>query len=151
MRQLLKKITINSLGLLCIGSITGGINYQNNTLTLIIASICLMVLNLVIRPVLNLLFMPINLLTLGASRWLINIIILYSVTFFVDSFTIQPIKITTITISSFTYPGFDLSFFWSLVLISFLLEICISLFNWLLKWQCTTQYQWLFKLSALFS
>ena len=133
MRQLFKRITVNLISLVLISYLIGGIDYQKNIGVLLIASICLMLLNLIVRPILNLLFMPINLITLGASRWLINLIILYSVTIFVNSFKIIPVSISNINIPGLIYQGFNLSFFWSLVLISFLVEIIVSLLNWLLK------------------
>lgn len=131
MKSITKKILIILLSLYITANLTGGIIYQNNLSILLFGSLCLYTFNLIIKPLLNLIFMPINLLTLGASRWIINIIIFWAVTVFVDGFVIVPLKLSSFSLSGYSFPGLDLSFFWSLVLLSFIVQLCISVINWI--------------------
>ena len=82
-------------------------------LTLIMAGIVLSLLQMILRPILKLLFLPINIVTLGLFSWLINVFLLWSATKIVPGFDINP------TI----FMGVRLGEFGTLVLVSFLLSL----------------------------
>jgi putative membrane protein len=79
--------------------------------TLILASIVLTVLFGVVRPILKLLFLPINIVTLGLFSAFITVFLLWLSTYLVPGFIIQPMAIF----------GLALNQFWTLVVISFLI------------------------------
>jgi len=76
--------------------------------TLIIASIVLTILYSIVRPILKLLFLPINVITLGLFSGIINIFLLWLGTYLVPGFHIQEMVLF----------GTHLSQFWSLVVVS---------------------------------
>ena len=78
---------------------------------LIIASIVLSILYHLVGPVLKLLFLPINIITLGLFSGLINIFLLWLATYLVPGFQIQEMVIL----------GTHLNEFWSLVFVAVLL------------------------------
>lgn len=82
-------------------------------LTLVAAGVVLTLLNMVIKPILKLLFLPINIVTLGLFSWLITVFILWLATVLVPGFVIQP------TI----FLGVQLGMFGTLVLMAFLLSL----------------------------
>lgn len=79
--------------------------------TLIIASLVLTILYSLVRPILKLLFLPINIITLGLFSGIINIFLLWLATYLVPGFHIQEMVLF----------GTQLSQFWSLVFVSILL------------------------------
>lgn len=79
--------------------------------TLIIASLVLTILYSLVRPILKLLFLPINIITLGLFSGIINIFLLWLATYLVPGFHIQEMVIF----------GTQLSQFWSLIFVSILL------------------------------
>lgn len=81
--------------------------------TLIIASIVLTILQKVVKPVLNLLFLPINIVTLGFFSVVINVGLLWSATFLVPGFSIEPIALF----------GVNLPQFASLIVVSFMISL----------------------------
>lgn len=87
------------------------VSYANLT-TLVIASIVLTLLQKVARPVLSLLFLPINLVTLGLFSMVINVCLLWLATYLVPGFEIK----------SMIIGGVELNQFFSLLLISFLIS-----------------------------
>jgi len=93
----------------------------------------LSIFNLLIKPLLNLLLLPVNLLTLGAFRWVVNVVTLFLVTLFVPGFRITNFSFVGLSFSGFVIPAFNLSFFWSLILVSFLIEILFGFINWIFK------------------
>lgn len=133
MRGFLKTILVNLFTFFFISKFIGGIDFSEKISVLLLASFCLALFNLIIRPILNLLLMPINLLTLGAFRWVINLAVLYLVTLFVPEFRIVGFTFPGFSFSGFIIPEIRFSFFWSLILISFLIEIISGFISWLFK------------------
>lgn len=132
MRTFLRNIFINFLTLLLIAKLTGAIDFSENYLVLIWSAFFLTLLNLLVKPILNLLLMPINLLTLGAFRWVINAIVLLLVTLIVKDFIIKGFVFPGFSLAGFIVPKVPFPFFWALILVSFLVEIAHWLILWLL-------------------
>ena len=133
MKSFLRNIFINFLTLVLISILTKAINYSDNYLVLIWAAFFLTLLNLLVKPILNLLLMPINLLTLGAFRWVINAIVILLVTIIVTDFRIHGFTFPGFSFSGFIVPKIVFPFFWTLILISFLIEFLGQAINWLLS------------------
>lgn len=95
----------------------------------LLASLVFLVINFFVSPILKLIFLPINLLTLGLFRWIINVMVLYLFDWLYAG----------IQISSFSFPGFsstilvlppaELSLFWTLVLSSLIMSLSYTLFT----------------------
>jgi len=132
-KSFLRNIFINFLTLVLISILTKAINYSDNYLVLIWAAFFLTLLNLLVKPILNLLLMPINLLTLGAFRWVINAIVILLVTIIVTDFRIHGFTFPGFSFSGFIVPKIVFPFFWTLILISFLIEFLGQAINWLLS------------------
>lgn len=133
MKSILRSIFINLASMFIIAKTLGGIAFSDKIAVLFWAALCLSVFNIIVKPVLNLLLMPINLLTLGAFRWVINVIVLFLVTIFVPGFVIGGIVFPGLAVSGFIIPAINLSFFWSLILLSFVIEIMTGFISWILK------------------
>lgn len=133
MKSLLRNIFINFLCLFSVSEFTKSINYSHDYVILFSAAFYLTVFNLLIKPLLNLLLLPINLITLGAFRWIINVLVLLLVTLFVPGFKITGFAFPGLSLSGFVIPPISLSFIWSMVLVSFLIELSSSIINWIFK------------------
>lgn len=88
-------------------------------ITLGLASVVLTLLYMLAKPILNLIFLPVNLITLGLFSVVINVGFLWLVMYLVPGFSIQATAVF----------GVELNWFFSLVLVSFL----ISFVNGLIK------------------
>lgn len=88
MTGLLIRWVINALGLLLIANIIENITLQGFGAALI-AVVVLGIANAVIRPILLLLTLPLNILTLGLFTFVVNGFILYMVASVVDGFQIN--------------------------------------------------------------
>ncbi len=131
MKTFLRNIFIAFLSLFLIAKICGAINFSENYLVLLWAAFFLTLLNLIVKPILNLLLMPINLLTLGAFRWVINVIVLFMVTIIVTDFKIVGFNFPGYSIGGFVIPNLSFPLFWALILVSFLQEIIKSAISWI--------------------
>jgi putative membrane protein len=100
----MKKLIKASLGsILTIAILTWffpNINY-NSSITLIVAGVVLTLLEKLVRPVLKILFLPINIVTLGLFSLIINVFILYIATYLVPGFVISNVIIFGIHFNQF--------------------------------------------------
>jgi putative membrane protein len=132
MKKYLRIYLINVASLWLVSYSFGGLNYTGGYQSLIIGALALTLVNLLIRPIINLLLLPINLITLGTFRWLVNVIALYLVTLLIPQLIIQPFLFPGLSFQGFIIPSFYLNYFWSLTITSFLISLSVSLLSWLL-------------------
>ncbi|NMB63598.1 MAG: phage holin family protein, partial [Spirochaetes bacterium] len=88
MKDIIKKWFILSLAIYLASALLNGFSADTAT-SIIIASALLGVLNVFIKPVLLLITLPINLLTLGLFTFIINAILLYFVSYIVKGIIID--------------------------------------------------------------
>lgn len=79
--------------------------------TIVIAAIVITLLNLIVRPILKILFLPINIVTLGLFSVVIHVGLLWLATYLVPGFQISNLNLF----------GTDLNYFMSLLVVSFVL------------------------------
>lgn len=106
--KLIVRLAINVLALLVVEYLVPGFELAGYQAA-IVAAIIIGVVNTFIRPILQLIALPISVITLGISAFLINVLLLWLVAYFV--------------------PGFDISSFMTAIIASILL----SLVSWFLN------------------
>ena len=94
----------------------------SSLISLVIASLVLTILYSLVRPILKILFLPVNIVTLGLFSGIINVFLLWLGTYLVPGFHIQNMVIY----------GTNLSQFWSLIFVSFLIGFIHSFLKKLL-------------------
>jgi len=85
--ELLGKLIINSLALLVVEYIIPGFELADYK-ALLVTTIIIGVVNTFIRPTIQVIALPISILTLGIFAFLINVVLLYSVAYIVPGFEI---------------------------------------------------------------
>lgn len=90
--------------------------------TIIIAAVVITILNMLIRPALNLLFLPVNIITLGLFSVVINVGLLWLATYLVPGFFIAEMSLF----------GYDLNQFLSLLVVSTILGFIQGLISLIL-------------------
>lgn len=130
MRFLVRILITNIFALWVTARVLEGVSYTNYE-TLVLAAAVLGGVNLLVRPLAKLVALPLNVLTLGAFSWLINVLMLYLVTRLVPGFEVAPFFFEGFTYRGFTAPALDISLFWALFLASFLVALVTSLISWI--------------------
>jgi len=133
MKKHLRVFFFSIFALWLVKTVLPGVSYSGGFKTLIWASLVLTLVNIIIRPLINLLILPINLITLGSFRWLVNVATLYLVTVFVPQLKITGFLFTGLTFNGFIAPQVYLTSFWVLVLASFLISLTVTFLLWLSK------------------
>lgn len=133
MRTILRSFLINVAALWAVSQIISGVSFGRGYETLAVAAIVLALVNLFIRPLINILLLPINLLTLGTFRWLVNVGSLFLVTLLVPGFKIMAFYFPGAALQGFTLPAVFIGTIWAFLLVSFLVSLFSSFLFWLVK------------------
>jgi putative membrane protein len=86
LKLFLQRWVINTVAVMVAANIVPGIDYQGSLTALLVAALILGVLNVILRPLLLLLSLPLVILTLGLFVWVINALLLYFVGQLMKSF-----------------------------------------------------------------
>lgn len=100
--------------------------------TLLICGLAFTLINLVLVPLLKVLLLPLNLLTLGLFAWITNVLALYVLTTVVPQFKILPYRFPGFEYSGFVVPSVDLTTFWVAVIASLLIGLFTHFLHWLI-------------------
>jgi len=124
----LRVLASNTISLFFVSVILPGVNLKWDIATISIAVIILSLVNMFLKPVVKLIAIPINFVSLGLFNIVINAGLLYFVTYFVDGFKITSANIN-IHIQGFIINDMYLEWYWVLLLAT----VTISFTNWILK------------------
>lgn len=130
MKTLLRYFLINLASLWITTKLIPGLTYAGGVKSLFIAAVAFMVINFILVPLLKILLLPLNLLTLGLFAWVTNIVALFALTTISD-FQLIPYFFPGSTIGGFIIPPLDLSTFWVAVLASLLIGFITHFLQWL--------------------
>ena len=96
-----------------------------------IGAVAFMLINFILVPLLKILFLPLNLLTLGLFSWIINVLALYALTTIVSEFQLLPYSFSGAAVLGVTLPAMELSTFWVAILASFMIGTITHFLQWL--------------------
>jgi putative membrane protein len=133
MKSLLRSIIYNIAAFHLASLIIPGLNYTGGLKTLFIAVIVLSVMNISIKPIINLLLLPINVLTLGMFRWVVNVLVLFLLILVVSNIQISSFIFPGIEFHGFIIPDIHVSNFWTLLISSVTISLVYTFLIWLCK------------------
>ena len=101
MKRILRHFVIDSVSIFLVSSIASGMIFDKGIETLLMTGLGLTIASLIAKPVINILLLPVNLLTFGLFRWVSAVAVLYIVTLVVPGFHII----------NFNFPGYSMIWF----------------------------------------
>lgn len=131
MKRFIKHYAVDTFALWSISQIATGIIFEDYLKSLLMAGVALMITTIIAKPVINLLLLPLNLVTFGLFRWISSAIALYIVTLVIPGFKIIGFYFNGLSTVWFDIPKIDLSGALAYVAFSFLLSIITSLIYWI--------------------
>jgi len=90
---------------------------------LILAALLLTAINILVKPFLKLIFLPLNLVSFGLFGWVINVFSLLILTFLIDEVKFAAFQFPGLNYSGFSIPPISFSALGSLIVGSFLLSL----------------------------
>lgn len=133
MKSLIRNTTVNAFALYLLSITLAGVSIAGGLITYLFGGIALSVMNITVRPLLSILSVPLNLVTLGLFSFFSNAIILYLLTVIIPD-----IEISAFTFKGFSFVGFvvpDIYFnsLFAYVAAAAVLSLFYSYFEWLTK------------------
>lgn len=133
MKTLLRNTGINAFALFLLPIIVPGVVIEGGLLTLLFGGLLLTLLLFVIKPLLDILSFPLNLVTMGLFSIVTNAIILYLLTIFVSGIIIRPFTYPASTFFGFSTPEVALSTLLVFLAAAGVLAFIVTGIKWLIE------------------
>jgi putative membrane protein len=133
MKAVLRNFLINLGALWFTTKILPGLTYDGGVRSLAIGAFVFMLINWLIVPLLKVMFLPLNLLTLGIFGWMVNVIALYFLTTIYPAFKLLPYDFSGINFSWVIIPPISLNLLEVAIIASFLIGFISHLLQWVVK------------------
>lgn len=133
MKFIIKKYLVSTFSLFILSQIIPAFSIQGGWYGLFYASFILSLFFYILRPILNIILFPINLITLNLSSWIIQIAIFY----------VWTVIVAQVKIASWFFPGINFGLItlsagnlvkWQVIIVLAVLFILITrILDWILK------------------
>lgn len=130
MKTLLRYYLINLVSLWVTTQIISGLTYSGGIQTLLVAGLVFTIINLILVPLLKILLLPLNMLTLGLFAWVTNVLALFALTKLVSAFTLRSFYSEGFYLNGVSIAPIELNTFWVAVVAS----LCIGIITHFLQW-----------------
>lgn len=131
MKTILKSLFTNVVILYLLISFYPGVTFDRTVKTLLFTAFVLTLLNYFVKPIIKILLLPINILTLNLFSWVANVITLFLSTILVSGFDVTSFFFQGFTFQGFVIPSMQISLFISLVIASFFMSLFSAVLNWI--------------------
>lgn len=133
MKGLVRNVAIYSGALFILPYIVGGVEITGGLGTSIFGGIMLSAMMTIIKPILNVISFPFNLMTLGFFSIFTNAFILYLLTIFVTGIMIHPYKSEGVNIFGFVIPPITFNTLFAFLASALVLAIIVTIIKWLIE------------------
>jgi putative membrane protein len=133
MKSFFRKIIFNAFSIFLISQVVSGMKVSGGLISYLIGGLALTLLFILLKPILKILTLPLNIITLGMFSFVINVIIFYLLTVFVTSITISAFTFPGLSFAGFIIPSIYINTIFAFILISFLQSVVVSFLTWLMK------------------
>lgn len=132
MKKILRHYVIDTFVLFAVSRIASGLHFENGLETLLLAGAGLTIASLLFKPIINLLLLPINLITFNLFKWVSSAIALYLVTLVVPGFRISGFFFAGLTSRWLDLPPVDLRGLLAYIAFPFVFSLISSFIYWLI-------------------
>jgi putative membrane protein len=134
MKHLARRILVNCFALFLLEFIAPGFHIFGGFVALFIASVVLTLLFLIVKPILQVLSLPLNAITFGLFSFVINAILLWLAGLFVKQISIQPFAFPRIIFAGFVIPSISIQSYPILyIVLAAILYGIIACINWIIQ------------------
>ncbi len=123
----------HALSLFLVSQFIPGIDFARDYQVMLMASIVFGFLSVFVQPVLSVLTLPLNFVTMGIFSWTLNVIMVYLTTKIVPQFKVIPFHFSGFTYEGFVVPAMDFNALGVAILVSFLVSFLIFIFEWVIS------------------
>jgi putative membrane protein len=131
MKHFVRAITLYSLSLYLLPILGFGVVIKGGFGTLVAAGIVLSLMMFVVKPIMNLISIPLNFFSMGMFSTITNGIILYLLTIFVTNVQVVPFSTHAFSLFGIQIPGVHFNQFFALFACAVVLSLIDGLISWL--------------------
>lgn len=132
MRDFIRQSLLNSFSLYLVAAIYPGLIIPQNLWQLLWIGLAFTLLNLLAKPVLKLILLPLNLITLGLLSWLVQVLVLVMAVKLLPTLQVVPAVLPPWHQSGFSVPALSLNIWLSFILASLSLSLVYKLLDGIL-------------------
>lgn len=132
MKALIRYFLVNLVSLWITTELIQGLTYIGGFQSLLLGALVFTIINFLLVPLIKVLLLPLNLLTLGLFAWLTNVLALYALTTLYPAFSLRPFFFPGYNLGGFTIPTYDLSTLMVVIVSAFLIGIITHFLHWLI-------------------
>lgn len=133
MKSIIRNTFINALSLFFLTVIFSGVKVTGGLTTYILGGLILSLMFNFVKPLINIVSLPLNLLTMGAFSFLVNVFIFYLATTLVGNITIREFTYQGTSLAGFVIPKINFSTFFAYIVAAFGQSVFVSFLTWLRK------------------
>ena len=134
MKRLIRMFVISGFSLWVVNYwFPEGLVLSGGTWALVKAALGLGLINWLIKPLVNMVMLPVNLLTFGLFRWVTNVLVLWLVVRFIGGIAVRGFSFHGLTYQGIVFPAITFSELYAWIFLSFLISLISSLVIWLMS------------------
>lgn len=133
MKRLLRHFVIDTTCLYLVSQFVSGLVFSRGIFTLLVTGAVLSITTVLVKPIINILLLPINLITFGLFKWVAYAVTLYLVTLLVSDFSITGFHFSGLSTYLFSIPSINLPGVLGIIAFSFLISLLTSIILWIMK------------------
>ena len=133
MKKILKFTLLISFALALQNQFWQNLSFDQNVLSIIKVALILTIFELLLKPIIKILLLPINILTLGLFRIVINTLGFYIAAFILSDFRIGPIHTPSSQMLGYNILALQFIGFWAHVVNSTTNNFILSIFKYIIK------------------
>lgn len=133
MKRIIRAYFVAILALYLVNELVQGLVFEKGLETFLLTGVGLAAILLFAKPVINILLLPLNLITFGLFRWVSSAVALYLVTLIVPGFNIAKFFFKGFSSKWLDIPQFDLKGVIAYIAFAFLISLITSFIYWVRK------------------
>jgi len=133
MKKILKLTLLLTFALVTTNLIWSNLSFETIPWTIIKTAFILSIFEVLLKPILKIILFPINLLTLGLFRIVIDTLGLYLAIFLFNDFQVNNIHTSAFNFYGLNIPQINLTSFWAFLVTSVTIGIILNLFSLIIR------------------
>ncbi len=133
MKKILRLTLLFSFSLVCADLLWHNLTFQITPWTYVKTALVLALFEVILKPILKIILFPINLLTLGLFRAVIDTVGLYLAAFIFSDFYVSNIHSAAFKFFGLAIPQFNFTNFWAFLVTSLTIGFFLNLFTIIIK------------------
>jgi len=133
MKKILKLTLLLTFSLVTVNLIWSNLSFEIIPWTIIKTAFVLSIFEVLLKPILKIILFPINLLTLGLFRIVIDTLGLYLAIFLFNDFQVSNIHTSAFNFYGLNIPQINLTGFWAFLVTSVTIGIILNLFSLIIR------------------